>query len=91
MDIKEAIKRQEQNFIHNVTLLRKHYGLSQQEMADLLETSVEVLGKLENGECSDQLSMGVIFTVHDVFGIHPILLFGCRLTPEDLYRPLPPK
>lgn len=58
-------------FAKRLTLLRKQNGLSQKEMAKILEISVSTLSKIERGELSPCLSVEILFHIHDHFGIPP--------------------
>ncbi len=64
--------REEQlvNFAHNVSRLRKQYGLSKKEMVKLLEISVYSLNKIENGELPLNIGVKILFNVKKHFGIN---------------------
>lgn len=68
-----------ENFMHNVSYIRKHYGLSKKKMAELLDIGVGSLNKIENGEIPPRLSVEILFNIYDNFGIYPQDMLGRRL------------
>lgn len=66
-------------FLQNVTWLRKHYGLSQKEMAKKLEIGVGTLRKIEKGELPPGLKIDVLYRVRIVFGISMADMISVRL------------
>lgn len=60
-----------ENIIYNIKWLRKHYGLSKKEMAELLNISIYSINKLEKGILPPRLKVDVIFAVWKHFGVSP--------------------
>ena len=58
-----------ETFLHNVTWLRKYYGLSKKEMAKKLKIGIETLNKIERGELPPGLKIDVLYHIRKVFGI----------------------
>lgn len=75
----EVSKKEWENFVYNVTWLRKHYGISKKKMAALLGIGVGSINKIENGELPPKLSIDIIFNIQSCFGIHPKDQVGQRL------------
>ena len=55
----------------NVRNLRKHYHLSQKEMAGRLHIGIESLKKLERGEVPPRLGINVLLYIYRHFGVTP--------------------
>ena len=70
-------------FLHNIVWLRKHYGLSKNEMAKRLGIGLWSLNKIEKGELPPRLHCDIIFTVYHVFGIPYADLLDKRLGCEE--------
>lgn len=70
-------------FLHNITWLRKHYGLSKKEMAKRLEIGLFTLNKIEKGELPPRLTCDIIFCVHKKFGIGMAEVLSRRLGDEE--------
>ena len=66
-------------FLQNVTWLRKHYGLSQKEMAKKLEIGVGTLRKIEKGELPSGLRIDVLYCIRKEFGIPMADMISVRL------------
>jgi len=91
VDIQVEIDKQFENFLLNVATIRRHYGLSEQKMAELLKIDVKTLKEIECGKLPSELSTEVVFIIYNIFGIHPSVQFERILTAKDLTRPLPPE
>ncbi len=61
--------REIQTLLHNIAWLRKHNGLSQQEMAKLLGVSVLTIKKIESGTLPPRMRVSVLFRIQVHFGI----------------------
>ena len=66
-------------FLHNITWLRKHYGLSKKEMAKKLKISVWMLNKIERGELPPNLKIDVLFDIYKEFGVFMSDVLSVRL------------
>lgn len=75
----EKMKREWENFVHNLKWLRTQHGLSKKEMAKRLNISVWMLNKIERGEQPPRLTIDIFFAVQDQFGLHPAEQFAHRL------------
>lgn len=58
-----------QIFMKNVKCLRRYYGLSKKEMADIMNVSVYTINKIEKEEFPPKLSVTAIFDLQNYFGI----------------------
>lgn len=67
-----------ENFIFNVSEIRKHFGLSKNKMAKTLKIELKTLDKIENGKFPENLSVEVVFEIYKNFGIPPKDLFSKR-------------
>lgn len=67
------------NLIHNLTFLRRRYGLSKKAMAQLLRISLYSLNLLEKGILPPHLGVEMIFRAQACFDIGIQDLFGKRL------------
>lgn len=65
------VQEQLQAFMENIAHLRKQYGLSKKEMAEILGIGVKTLDKIERGELPKRISTHVIFRIQDHFCIPP--------------------
>ena len=65
--------------IHNITYLRKKYGISKKKMSELLGIGIKSLNKIEKGEVPPRLSANVIFNIWRYFHIRPKDLLGGKL------------
>lgn len=72
------------NFLNNITWLRRHYGLTKKEMAGKLNISVWSLNKIENGELPPRLTIDVMFRTYQVFGISMADLVSVHLGPQRI-------
>lgn len=68
-----------QNLLHNIAWLRKHHGLSNKKMAELLHISIPSLNKIENGVLPKRLSANVLFHLYNHFHLTPYELLTQRL------------
>lgn len=68
-----------QIFVYNIVWLRKHYELSEEKMAEIMEISVDLLKQIELGQGADELSVEVIYKIYDFFGVFPNILMGKKL------------
>lgn len=57
------------NFTYNVAWIRKKYGMSKKDMAEIMHVGVAGLSKLERGEIPKRMSLDVLFYLSDHFGI----------------------
>lgn len=64
------------NFCCNIAYLRKKHGMTQAEMAKILDVGVGTVRKLEHGIIPPRLSAAVVCRVSDHFHIHPSTLFS---------------
>lgn len=74
-----ACKQHVENMLHNITWLRKHYGISKKHMAKLLGIGIGSLNKIENGKMPPLLSAEIFLRIHDLFNIRPQDLISKRL------------
>ena len=65
-----------QTFLHNLCWLRKHFGYSKKEMAEILGISVWSLNKIERGEMPPMLRIDVIYAAQKHFGISSFSLLA---------------
>ena len=70
--------RELETFAHNITWLRKHYGISKKRMSFLLGISVRSLNRIENGDVPLGLRVNIFFNVYKHFGILPNQQLGQR-------------
>lgn len=68
-----------QIFVYNIVWLRKHYEFSEEKMAEIMEISVDFLKQVELGQGADELSVEVVYKIHNFFGVLPNVLMGKRL------------
>ena len=66
-------------FLHNISWLRKHYGLSKKAMAKRLQIGLWTLNKIERGELPPRLCCDIVYTVYKNFGIRSSDLLSQRL------------
>lgn len=64
---------------YNILWLRRHYGISKKKMASLLGIGLWSLNKIERGELPQRLSIEVLFTIRNQFGVLPSELFSQKL------------
>lgn len=62
-------------FCANIRTLRLNHHLTIQEMAALLELSDEQLALLESGVLTDEITIDVLYHIHNQFGITPNQIF----------------
>lgn len=74
-----STKTELENFVYNIKWLRRQYGLSRKQMADILEIGIWSIGKLEKGEMPPRLGINVFFAVQKYFGISPAAQLSRRL------------
>ena len=56
-------------FCENVKILRKRYGLTQKEMAEICNVGVRSIAMLEKGILPTRLSTSILFRMRDYFKI----------------------
>lgn len=61
---------------HNIVWLRTHYEFSKERMAEILNISVDVLNKIENGEIGDDLTVEAFINAANFFCVETKDLFG---------------
>lgn len=66
-----ANESQLRTFAHNITWLRKHFGISKKRMAALLGVSAATIRRLECGEVPPRMGVEVLFRVYKEFGLKP--------------------
>ena len=59
-----------ETFVHNITWLRTHYGISMKAMAKIMGISVQTLRKVEQGEKSKRINAEVLIKLCDYFQCH---------------------
>lgn len=64
---------------HNILWLRRHYGISRKRMAALLGIGLWSLKKIEKGKLPPRLTIEILFTLYEQFGISPSVLLSRRL------------
>ena len=69
--LEKYIKDEINNFINNISYLRKKNGLSKKEMANVLNISVYALNEIEKGKFPKKLSIEIIFKLQKHFKISP--------------------
>ncbi|MBR4017003.1 MAG: helix-turn-helix transcriptional regulator [Oscillospiraceae bacterium] len=67
----------------NITGLRKFYGYSKKEMAQILGIGIKTLDKIENGIIPPRLGVEIVFVVCQQFHIRPAVLFSVELFPQS--------
>ncbi len=67
------------SLIHNLTFLRRQYGLTKKAMAQLLRISLYSLNLLEKGTIPPHLGVEMIFQAQDCFDVTIQHLFEKRL------------
>ena len=73
------IEDEAKHFCENVKELRKANGLSQKEMAQKLDISVNSLSMLEKGTIPPRLSVAIVIKIHKIFGVKPAQMFVKQL------------
>ena len=68
-------------FCRNISGLRKQYGYSKKEMAQLLGIGIRSLNKIECGVLPPRLTVDVLFAVYEHFHIWPSVLLSQVLFP----------
>ena len=66
-------------FIHNVSSIRKKYGLTQKEMAKIMHISISSLSRLEKGMIPKKMMLEAVFCLSDYFNIPCHRLVGERM------------
>lgn len=67
-----------QNFVHNITWLRKHYDFSEEKMAKIMEIDVDLYKNIEKGICEEELSVEVIYRIYSFFDVRCDEFFSKR-------------
>ena len=80
---KESYEAEFEIFGYNVAWLRKRYGLSKKEMAEIMGIGVGSLTKVERGEIPPQMKVDVLVKIYRRFGITPERQLRQRLGTED--------
>lgn len=60
----------------NIAFYRKEKGLSQSQLAELVNVSRTHMSRIENADCA--VSLDVVFDICDALGIKPSKLFDFR-------------
>lgn len=60
----------------NIAYYRKEKGLSQSQLAELVNISRTHMSRIETADCA--VSLDVVFDICDALGIHPSRLFDFR-------------
>lgn len=71
-----------ENFMYNITWLRKHYGLSKKKMAELLGIGLWSLNQIEQGRMPPRLGVDILFALRRNFGLRISVLLAKRLDTE---------
>ena len=79
----ELYKEEYGNFAYNVAWLRKHYGLSKKEMAEIMGIGIGSLNKVERGEMPPQMKVDVLIRIYKQFGVSPERQLRQRLGDEE--------
>ena len=72
-------KKHHNNFKHlglNIAYYRKERGLSQLQLAELIDISRTHMSRIETAECA--VSLDVVFHICDVLNVNPAALFDFR-------------
>lgn len=72
----EITEREINNMIKNIIQIRKDYGLSKKQMAEIMGIGARSFNKVENGEIPPKMKVDVLFNIQDCFGITPSKLFS---------------
>ena len=75
MNTKE-LSEERQNFLSNLTILRKTHNLTQKQMAQILGISISSWRKIERGAMPPRLSAEVVYRAADAFGLDAAALFA---------------
>ena len=73
--MREQKETEIEQFPKNIIYLRKHYGLSQKRMAQILGIGLGSYNKIEQGIFPKRLATDVIFNITKYFKIPPVTLF----------------
>jgi len=65
-------------FCENVKILRKRYGLTQKEMAEICNVGVRSIAMLEKGILPERLSASILFRLSYYF----------KIAMKDLFKPI---
>jgi len=79
----EKSDRYFETLLHNIVWLRKHHGLSKQEMAKLLKLGAKSMDQIESGHVPLRMGVNTLFQIWKHFGIPLSDQFGKRLGEED--------
>ena len=63
------MKTDVESFCENIRQLRRKLGVSVEEMAQILEITIECLTALENGVLLREVDVGILFLIYDRYGI----------------------
>ena len=81
--INDTNKENIDNFLYNITLLRRMFGYSKKKMAYILGISIGTLTKLESGVIPPRLSAEIFIRIYSAFGIKPSTLLSKRISNES--------
>lgn len=70
-NINDGLLNTSQYLAKQLKLLRKEQGLTQKQLAKLLNVSLYSIKKLEKGEIPKKLSVNILMDIHYNFGITP--------------------
>lgn len=73
--MKKTLEYEIEIFMENIAYLRKKNGYTKKRMAKLLGISVYQLNLIEKGIMPKKLSVAVLFSIHNSFGLMPYMLF----------------
>lgn len=62
---KDINRIQVENFMYNLTFLRKKFGISKRKMAELLQVDLRTLTKIENGIVPGRTMVRLLFEIED--------------------------
>lgn len=77
----------QQTFLHNLAYLRRHYGLTQKQMASKLGIGPGSIHKIEQGIWPPNLGVSTLILTAIHFGVRSSVLLSCAWTRKA--RPLP--
>ena len=69
-------KKERENFLLNLTILRKKHNLTQKQMAEMLGIGIASWRMIEHGEMPPRLSSSVVNRAADAFGVNAAELFS---------------
>ena len=66
----------QENFCRNLKALRRKYGLSEGQMAQILKLSDETMEALGRGEVTEEVDTGTLYLIYGYYGITPNEMLG---------------